>query len=286
MNIFRPKSRSKLDGVFYWIITGQIWVINALGPKYEQDGFRNNFMPCSVLSNPNESFDFNEVIDCVEKLTDVVACDNCNRVDQIATSVEFVVRNDIPQPFLNGTGEAYIRTEARDLIQKNGFKGFKCIANSGVRTEDYQKNYWYLATTSSLFQVPGVVRKQEDTCPSCDMSPIVCSVCGHWRKRCPVCKQAREIVELNNLYENGIEADGSGWPLVLSSWNLDDAVGGAFGLIVTGELLEFLIEHEITPFAFGPIEVEADQATSEQMERALRVRRMITMEESKRIRPL
>jgi hypothetical protein len=279
MEIYRPKLKKQLDGVFYWISPGQVWITDSLFVGCESEGQTYQFVPWSKFADPFDDFEFNEALNDIFKYRVIGACSGCMHVRQQVTAAEFDLRNDTVQPLIHGVGTAFIHTNAKRILEVAGFKGFCFVPNSKKQAKiSLLSDYWFIETYSSTSRVAGVVRNGENTCPNCEVVLSACTVCGEFRNRCPNCKSVTVHKEVNSVDIHGNTTNGSEWPLMLSTWNLDDVVGGAYWLAVTGEIVEFMINNDITPFAFGPIALECDGASDEQLERALQVRRDISFQ--------
>jgi hypothetical protein len=247
-------------------------------------GLKYRFVPWSKFSDPEDIFTFNEALDGVETYRDYVFCKACNQVRQSATAVEFELRNNTTQPLIHGTGQAFIHKSAREIIENRGFKGFCYIPNSyrrraaRVNQSSTDLEYFYLEKSGGIYLVPGILRSGDNVCPRCRTPISACQVCGDFPSKCDLCGQ--ELLLEEEYFEDvlGNKLNGTSWPVQLSSWNLEDVVGGGYWFLVTGEFLEFLIANDIAPFAFGPVDVDCDGATEEQLVRAKQVRRQIPCE--------
>ncbi len=95
ITIYRPKSKHKMDGVFYWIVPGQIWITDCLWVRLEKMGLQYKFVPWSSSSDPYGDFEFNESLDANETYADIVFCNSCNSTTLLATAVDFTVKNSL-----------------------------------------------------------------------------------------------------------------------------------------------------------------------------------------------
>lgn len=270
MNFYRPRVKQPLDGVFYWIMPGQMWVTDSLHLGFDSEGLDYAFVPWLGFDDPLEDLAFNEGTGS-ESFFDVVSCDDCGITRRQVQAIDFTMSNDIPQPFVSGVGLAFLHRNARSIIENCGFRGFRFIPNSkrSLLIQDFE--YVFVESEAEIFEVPG--DSNELNCENCRTTILACNSCGRICTNCPACGRLINAKQVVNYYIDHEEADGQHWPVRLSSWNLDDVVGGAYWFCVTGALLETLICKDITPFAFGPIETECDGASLEQLQRAKEVAR-------------
>lgn len=282
MRIYRPKLRKKLDGVFYWICPGQIFVTDSLNIRWESEGLTSRFVPWPIFEDPFDDFEFNEALNDRLEYLDAGVCIGCNRIRKRVAKVEFSLRNDTCQPLVHGVGTAYAHSSVKEFFESSSFKGFRFVQNSkkqdSLIESSLQSAYWFLDTFSDVCKVPGIIKDGDGYCSNCKRPIVACVECGEVRSRCQACKAVTPQEDVNTEDIFGNPTNGSGWPVKLSTWNLDDAVSGQNWVAVTGELLEWMIGNYITPFAFGPIDTECDGATDEQYQKALEVRREIDVD--------
>lgn len=279
MKVFRPELKSKMTGVFYWICPGQIWVTDSLDVAWESQGLVSRFVPWSKLGY--DDFDYNEAVDDLAEVSSVSFCSYCTETLSRVQSIHFELRNDSAQPFIHRVGDAFIHSASKLQVESQGFSGLRLIPNSAVAVPSESRlklNYWLLDANSFLYGVPGILMDGENSCPRCRSPQAACSFCGEFKSKCNECDGVLKYEESHFTDLSGNSLDGTHWPGQLSTWTLDDIVVGSNWLAVTGEFLEFLIANDIAPIAFGPINVECDGASGEQLEKAVRVRRDIRLD--------
>lgn len=272
MNIYRPRVNSRMDGVFYWIMPGQMWVTDSLHIRYDSQGLEYAFAPWLGFADPFEDLEFNEGSG-IESCIEVVSCSDCGITKRQVQTIQFTMSNDIAQPFASGVGLSFMHRDAKSIIETCGIRGFRFIANSKQSSRNQDLDYSFVDCQGEVFPASGDRDAKKSICEHCSTAILACESCGRISTACPNCRTAIDVSEIVNHYIDGKKANGQDWPVRLSTWNLDDAVGGAYWFCVTGALLEALISKDITPFAFGPIETECYGASHQQLEKATEVAR-------------
>ncbi len=125
------------------------------------------------------------------------------------------------------------------------------------------KKYLLLHGTGKLASVPvqGLTLKDEQ-CANCGHRPIECATCGSFFNPCPICKHSLAFDEVAPPNASRIELMGM-YQLYIDHWNGDDIIG-LDAPIVTGRVIEALIEANVKLFFFGPVDIEFAGASAEQ----------------------
>ncbi len=262
-----PNPIVPFPNLFYWVYFSQSFVSDPQDIYYKKEGRPFGFASydafgkesdpddCSYLCDPND-FKYKW-----RKRKKNCCSDYANLGVESGIDFEVCLFQEMPWIFNLNAGGGICHESVVRKIQSVRFRGIESLKNRNSKGDHDSAKYYVLTTSNYVNQiVERVIDEQENFCPQCGYQPLICDRCT--RRRCLECtwgnKSNVEVVEKTN-WTNFM-------PIQLASWNGEDMVSGAVDTIVTGRLLKFMIDEQLTPFGYGPMAVDAHGAKQWQLE--------------------
>lgn len=256
--------------LFYWIHFSQSFVKDLFDLQYSEERRTNGFESFKAFGDDDDPANLSHVI-APESLK---YKRNCYRTsccgDEIHVGIDGDIDfsiceyDEIPWVYnLQGAGGGVCHEKVARTLQHGEFKGLVEVSNQNSARQTVSEKYIALTARSFVTQIHCRFREDDGNfCPQCGFQPIRCTDCS--RNRCRDCFWKSATVP-----ERWMNRDWTDYnPVLLSSWNGDDLVCGESDTLVTGRLLRFLIDEQLTPFGYGPMATEAKGAKRWQLDSA------------------
>ncbi|MFN7732514.1 MAG: hypothetical protein ACK5OB_11470 [Pirellula sp.] len=278
-----PNPVETVDDLFYWIHFSQSFVQEATVVEFLREDQRPfGFEPFDEFDREPEPCDCTtvELHGDLKYRTEKSPC--CGAILDIAIEASVPIAVDYYQELMwikNLWRGGICHVEVPRSLQSAGFTGMVQLESQGSTESSDEQKYCTITTRSGVRQLgTRVIDETENFCPSCGFQPLHCDGC--LREKCRRCPWSsyylKFVLELGRSQSSGLN-----WtnfcPVLLSTWNGDDFFAGESGTIVTGRLLQYLIDQKLSPFGYGPMAVEARGATKRQLEMAERKRAKVEL---------
>jgi hypothetical protein len=170
-----------------------------------------------------------------------------------ASNFKFSVDAPLREDFVGqqeNPGFTICHHRVRDLIVNRGFTGG--IFLDSDRNEDEQDDSKFYCTWQGMKPIEHVRKKVLTICPKCrKLGTYVCEKCGQLRHTCKTCDLDAEF---KSSTDNSPEYLCK--PIDLKNWTGVDILKRSDGIIVTGEIIEFLLECGVSRFTHGHVPCE------------------------------
>ncbi|MGN6548214.1 MAG: hypothetical protein ACTHK7_24475 [Aureliella sp.] len=260
-----------LENVFYWLSSGYAEA-DSLLDELKRSGFR-----ASLVKHPSvESFahvDITHVYDwSVEH--ELIKCTVCGQnLGFDPSACDFKVDVQGPREELICGREAIGWFVGKKAIAKElADRGFKGVRTLAPKNENGYCLWWATSTLRELGNEP--FYESDLACHRCNFQPLICSECHRVFRKCPRCSCVFNFPVLKpdqrpqNTSSTALDAR-------LKGWDGSDIVICDDNLLMTGRVVEYLLDRRYTAFCYGPVTLETAGCDRALIEKAKKLQRKL-----------